>query len=203
MGNFPMKRLNRLRKLAQGQNLEDYFRQNLTQNWKAIEDTFTASLREAATQLGLINGLNQSVSSINSEISNLQNSQPQAWISGSSGAFSTSSTTFVDVTNLSITFTNKKPDLLLRLIPDGDSSDEIFSIGAFGSGSQMITRWVLDGSTFFEYANGIMLNTDKKFDLTAYCSATPGNHTIKLQVSTPAGSLIVGNKKILIQELPI
>ena len=187
-----MKRLNRLRKLATGKDLFDYAGTNLNQNWKAIEDTFSSVWK-------LLSDTDQSISDLSREFSDAISGivLPASAVSGSSGLFATTSSTYVQPTNLSTSLLVKKTNVKVSLIPSGDTVTMAVLLGG-----GFAIRVLRDGSQVAEfqfassqYANNIMY-------VDRGVPAGTRSYAIQVKRDSGSGNLIVYNYSLVVEELP-
>jgi hypothetical protein len=115
-------------------------------------------------------------------------------VSSSSGSFSTGSSTFVDVTNLTVTITTRGRPVLLFLISDGPSVG--YTENTSTNTGEL--RFLKDGSqicdTFIQNAKGS--NSYFYADLP-----TAGSHTYKIQAKTTGGTMYFYSTQLLAIEL--
>ena len=111
-------------------------------------------------------------------------------VSASSGTFSTTSTTFVDVTGLSSLVTAAGRPMIVQLMPDSTGSTAVLRAAQSSSGIVMqilrdatviaVTAYDAPGSTQVDWAPA----------LTVFDVPSAGSHTYKMQVKTTSGSTI-------------
>jgi hypothetical protein len=189
MGNSPLKRLNRLRKAGSKDSLEDYFRVNLTQNWKAIEDTFSDADRRLRNQ----------ASEIASILSSLTGLSGLAAISSGSGLYSTTSSTFTAPTNLTITKTTSRPNILIGVLP-GDSTGTA-NLGVVGGSGEM--RFTVDSTQQVLITNATA-SVERAAAWGLITGVSAGSHNFTFQVrTTGAGTFFVYGYRMFLFELPI
>lgn len=192
MGVFPMKRLNRLRKPGAKEDLTDYFQRNLRQNWKAIEDTFSAAFTD-------ILGQGESITAAQAAITALQGAGITAAVGGSTGLYSTTSSSFVTPTNCSLSMTTTKANLLVGVVP-GDASGSS-NLGVVGGSGEMIFRQDTTTKAYLINATG---STERQSAFGLITGVSAGSHTFDFQVrTTGAGTFFVYGYRLFILELPI
>lgn len=112
-------------------------------------------------------------------------------ISSSSGSFSTTSTTFVDVTNLTVTITTTGRPVWVGLQPDGDTSDNAGIGCTVASGTSIASFQILRGGSVISRA---YVAADGLFGFSPPGSLwlidvpTAGTYTYKVQTKTDTGS---------------
>ena len=130
-------------------------------------------------------------------------------ISNSSGNFSTTSTTAVDVTNLSVTITTSGRPVAISLIPDGTASTSQLRASNTSSIAPSIHVLILNGATqIADFVIGIDVNpvgTFRAVDVpvsSVSCSDAPaaGTYTYKVQmysvVGTTTGSIVSSSLRV-------
>jgi len=105
-------------------------------------------------------------------------------VSSSTGAFTTSSGSFVDVTNATVTITTTGRPVVLSLQPDGDVSNPGALIGAGTNGSA--ARILKDGTAIANYSLAALALYQGWMLIDAAPSAAA--HTYKLQVQNAFGA---------------
>jgi hypothetical protein len=112
-------------------------------------------------------------------------------VSGSSGAFSTTSTTGVDVTGLSVTITTTGRPVALLLQPDGDTVNPSYVGGASAASLLEATMYFLRGATVITRAlvGGPVPGTVyvPPGVLSFVDTPTAGTYTYKVQAKSDAG----------------
>jgi hypothetical protein len=140
-------------------------------------------------------------------------------VSSSSGNFTTSSTSFVDVTNLSVTITTTRGrPVSIQFQPDGSTS--VVNPGRVGSsdstagashayfqilrGATVIAINVTEGGNNASTTSGEVTVPPGVLNFIDYGNTSPGTYTYKLQARAGAVTTIasVGNVKMAAYELP-
>lgn len=132
-------------------------------------------------------------------------------ISGSSGAFSTTSTSFVDVTNLSVDITTSGGAVDISLIPGSVTPTESLTVGAFRSGESVTGYLVLlrDGAAIAEFPIGVLSLSGSITSISLPGSSirttdfpTAGTYTYKLQAKGFGGTQVnVSYAKLMAREV--
>lgn len=123
-------------------------------------------------------------------------------LSSASGSFSTSSTSYVDVTNQTVTITTTGRPVRLALIPSSGGSASFLSCTAV---STCAVQFIRDGTDPLGDITFAVTDSSSAFPSTGfggYDFPAAGSHTYKLQakVQNP-GSVAVSNVKLLAYEL--
>ena len=124
-------------------------------------------------------------------------------ISSSSSAFSTTSATFVDITNLTVSITTKGGRVMLACVPDESTSGSYFEVNRVGGGAgayiQLFRAAVaidqarmLTGSDQLRFPPGSVVFTDKP---------SAGTYAYKLQVQVAGDTFNARYVKLLAYEL--
>jgi hypothetical protein len=98
---------------------------------------------------------NDSGSNLTTAVHTYYSKQPNYKVSGSCAAFGTTSTSYVDVTNLSVTIKTRGRPLLMCLIPSGDYGTAI-QLPATNNADM---RWLRDSTVISESTQGIVAGT--------------------------------------------
>lgn len=184
MATRPLKRLNRLRKLGNEQSLEDYFRTNLRQNWKAIEDT--------------LSDIERSVIQVRSKADILAASG-KTFISGNSGMFSTGNmVVFANVSNLVFTAATISSAFSYAILPEGGGESRMGN-PAEGSefrvlrGTDVIGQFSLDPGEFLKSYSGVAVGK------------APGTEVFRFQARRLGTSdlTVVENVRLVVTELQL
>lgn len=111
--------------------------------------------------------------------------------STSSGTFNSTSTSFVDVTNLSVTLTTNGRPVLITLGPDG--STDVGFFGRAGGGSGLPEAILLeDGVQQYIFGGQVASGQDiHPLSMVFLCAPAAGVHTYKIQARVTAGSTTV------------
>lgn len=122
-------------------------------------------------------------------------------VSSSCGAFTTNSTSYVDVTNLTVTLTTTGRPVWVGLISDGGASD-VSIVGTSNTGNSAYFSIVRDSTTISVqtvglYAGtgnlGLIINTCPSSSVNTIDPApSAGTHTYKLQAKMTAGANTAG-----------
>jgi hypothetical protein len=117
-------------------------------------------------------------------------------LSNSSGSFSTTSTSFVDVTNLSVSFISYGNAIVVGLIPDGAGAGISAVRSAAGIGNvsrQAVVRVVRDSTEIARFFVDVVSPSGftASFDMPAFAISTEdspgvGSYTYKLQAAADA-----------------
>ncbi len=108
-------------------------------------------------------------------------------ISSTCGGFSTASGPYVDVTNLSVTFTTLGRPVILMLIPENPSNDS-FIIPPTTGGTGFI-QFVQDGVGVGEFETTLNTSQIARLGITLTTIVVPsaGSHTFKVQAHSSGG----------------
>lgn len=112
-------------------------------------------------------------------------------VSSSSGAFSTSSTTFVDVTNLTVTITTTGRPVVLMFYPDGSANQSLIN-----SGVNVASFQILRGVTVIAQSAATGLVSPPGV-LNMLDVVAAGTYTYKLQGHASGGSTLLVNYTVL------
>lgn len=107
---LPLKRLNRLRKLAQGQDIQGYLLTDVHQNWKAIEDTFQASDQK-------LSDTNQSIADTNTALSDLVAYAAGLSKGTNSGSYTNVTTTYTTASTVNVVIPSDTSSVVLAVMP--------------------------------------------------------------------------------------
>lgn len=164
----------------------------------------TAKVNDLAITTGKINDLAVTTAKINDgAVTPAKKSALGQQVSGSSGGFSTNSSSYIDVTNLSITITTTGRPVMLVLQNDGTAGGTTSSMAYVDSDGGGFVAWFRDGSNLGESncaagSTGTAPNGYSMVDT----SATAGVHTYKVRVAVYAGTFIMVHQcKIVVYEL--
>lgn len=165
---------------------------------------------ETITTTQILNGTIVNADIANATISNSKLASVNQVISSSSGTFGTTSGTFVDVTNLSVTITTTGRPVEIYLMPDGASAGYVTvnKSAAAAAGSFQILR---DASVIAKYLLGITATGSTAVDLSHSPGSirftdTPaaGTYTYKLQAASDlvsSSQVKADNCKLVAREL--
>lgn len=111
-------------------------------------------------------------------------------LSDSSGAFTTVSTSFVDVTNLSVKISTRGNQVRLQLIPDGNSDTGSITYSAWGISGAATSEWlVYRDSTAIGYMAAILSNRMAPGAFIIIDNPPAGTYTYKIQGKTNNGGI--------------
>lgn len=119
-------------------------------------------------------------------------------ISSSSGAFTSGSVTFVDITNLSVSITSTGRPVIVMIVPDGNGSSNQSRVGSTASGTPSLLR-VLRGAT--EVSRFQVQPDGSASPLQTFDVPAAGTYTYKVQGLNSGGSLICTYVKLVAYEL--
>ena len=116
---------------------------------------------------------------------------PNYGLSSSSGTFSTSSGSYVDVTNLSVTITTTGSPVIIKLVSGGNNP-------TFGGSGTSYTKLVRGATSL---ATHIFAVTGYFNSLDFVDTPSAGTHTYKVQAYASGGSTSVERVKLFVQEI--
>jgi hypothetical protein len=118
--------------------------------------------------------------------------------SSSCGSFSTSSVSFVDVTNLSVTITTVGHPVVIEVIPDEYNDSSIFNNNTTGGWRAAIVDGSNELCAIVSQAAGKIPSTT----LRTIAVLSPGTHTLKIKVSVlNVGTVFLYSSKLVAYEL--
>lgn len=151
---------------------------------------------------GSISGQGEEIQNLAGEIEDLESALsalgtiPKSWVSGSSGLYDTTSTSFVVPTNLSLTADITKPNVIVHVLPNDSAGSQIGAVGTSGQVEFKI------GSTVFARLTSFELAVATRSFAAVCLGITPGSHTFDVQVRcTGTGTFYVHNYRLVVQEL--
>jgi len=122
--------------------------------------------------------------------------------SSSCSTFTTTSTSFTDVTNLSVTLTSYGRPLMIMVIPDGSGNEGYAGVPASASTS---FRCLVDGGSIGEnYIGTAGANVQNRWPALSWVyPVAAGSHTVKVQqrLSSGTGTVSLYYAKLLVFEL--
>lgn len=175
-------------------------------------DTLYASASNTLSKLAI--GSTNQVLTVSGGVPTWANAaaNPATGISSSSGVFSTTSTSFVDATNLTVTITasGTRP-VVIVLVPDGAGNTSFSDITAAAATASGRHKCVKDGSTDIgqqELETSATLATNVILEYPVGCinfcdpSPSAASHTYKIQTQADSGTTIrIIRSKLLVYEI--
>lgn len=131
-------------------------------------------------------------------------------ISGSSGAFASSSASYVDITNLSVTITTTGNPVVLMIVPDGSGNAAFLDIqnstGAATSQFNYVRASTIIAENSFSWAEtgAVIVALDVELPVSAHIMFDPvgaGTYTYKMQGRQSSGSFQVNYVKLVAYEI--
>lgn len=193
-----LKLLSSLRKMPNGVSSEDYLLKENRQNLKAIEDAFRRTHKNNSDLTDSISSLTSSLSTLSGTVSTRN-----YVVSASSGGYTTTSTSYSDVTNLSCTITTTGNPVMVFIQPTADDSlaGSYFRFSGAAVNYGMIT--VLRDSTILFYGSIDVSSSDNQIPPMLFKFDVPsaGTYTYKAQAKVViSGTCYVVNCQLVVLE---